>query len=125
MEAPEFDSSEPPPPNRAQGCFGVLLWFMPAVFAVATYWGIWAVGFGREGNPAIVAWIVLNLCFIVMAGWFNAMMSHRIRLLEPGKRDRKIAGSIVFFFLLQLGLIPVILAVTVFSFCAFAGPLIG
>ena len=112
--------SQPTPPvNQAQGCFRALLWVMPAVFAVASAWGISVTRIAGTSQLATAIWIVLNLAFIGTAGWFDAVMSRGVRRLNPQKRAGKISGSMVAFFLAQLALIPLIVAATVFAFCAF------
>jgi hypothetical protein len=105
------EPQSPPPVNQAQGCFRVMLWFIPSVFSVVS-WGIWPAGFG------IFAWVALNLGFIGAAGWFDTVMSRRIRLLSPEKRTGEMARSMVAFFLSQLAIIPVIVGSALFAFCA-------
>lgn len=111
------DLPQLPPLNRAQGCFRLLLWFMPTVFAVASAWAI-AAKIGRSSELATALWIIVNLGFIGAAGWFNAAMPHHIRLSKAEKKAGKMAVSMVVFFLVQLVLIPAIVAGTVFAFCA-------
>ncbi len=114
------DPPSPPPVNQAQGCFRVLLWFMPTVFAMASCLGIiWASGLGNAGIPSILAWVLLNLGFIGAAGWFDTVMSRRIRLLSLEKRTGEMARSMVAFFLSQLVIIPLIVVALGFAFCAF------
>ncbi len=105
------EPQSPPPVNQAQGCLRVMLWFIPSAFSVVS-WGIGHAGFG------IFGWVVLNLGFIGAAGWFDTVMSRRIRLLSPERRTGEMARSMVVFFLSQLALIPVILGSALFAFCA-------
>lgn len=113
-----IDPPQVAPVNLAQGSFRVLLWLIPAVFAVASYWGIQTSGFGRAGNSAILAWLVLNLGFIGTTGWFDAMLSRSIRRLEPERRTVVIISSMVGFFVVQLLLIPVLVGSALFAFRA-------
>lgn len=116
---PGIPPQEPPPPqvNRAQGCFHVLLWLMPSFFSVASAWGIWAGGFGSEGLITTISWLILNLGFIGLAGWFNAVISPRVRVHNPDRKAGGILASMVMFLIIQIGLIPILVVSLGFAFC--------
>lgn len=112
-----IDPPQVAPVNQAQGCFRVLLWLMPTVFLAFSSWGVGS--YLPSGNASFLFWIVVNLAFLGSAGWFNAIMSSRVREMEPGKRTGMIIWLTVAFSLLQLFLIPLIVVVLGFAFCAF------
>ena len=110
------DSPQPVPINQAQGCFRVLLWLMPTGFAVFSAWAI--DHYKPPGDSLLLLWIGMNLVFSASAGWFVAIMSSRIRGMEPGKRAGEIVWLTTFFCLIQLFLIPLITVFLAFAFCA-------
>ncbi len=111
------DPPQAAPINQAQGCFRVLLWVMPAGFAAVS---AWAVGnYKPDVDSLLMLWIGVNLVFMATTGWFVAIMSSSVRVLETGKRTGRIAWLTTLFCLIQLFLIPFISVFLVFAFCAF------
>ena len=113
-EKPVFEAHSKPPINRAQATVRVILWLLPAGFAVLSaegcnwlkYRGILASSWGFG------VWLLLNVAFALGAGWFNAMLSTKAR----GEADG-VAYRTVMFFFLQLFLIPVLLGLFLFMAC--------
>jgi len=109
----------PPPVNRAQGCFGAVLWLVPTGFAVVS-----AIGLGswiRTSVAALPVWGILNVLFIIATGYFAATLSRKVRKARPERREAVIGSWIVMFFLLQLIIVPVTAAAVAFSICLASG----
>ena len=111
------DLPQLPPVNHAQGCFRVLLWLIPSGFAAVSAWSI--DNYKPDVDSLLMLWIGANLVFLGITGWFNAIMSSQVRIMEPGKRTGMIIWLTVAFVLLQIVLIPLIAVFLVFAFCAF------
>jgi hypothetical protein len=111
---------EPPPINAAQGCFRVALWMVPTGFAWASALGLGALAskLGVRGLSFPSApWIVLNIVFVLGAGWFDAMLAWKVRNAGEKERGDMIVGNLTRFFLLQLVLVPVFSVAVVFAWC--------
>lgn len=102
MEDPELRVLEAVPENRAQAWFRVLLWLMPAVFGVASVFGLdWLQRKIGDSLVWITIWWVLNPAFIIATGWFNAVLS-----VPSSDGNRRILHRVAVFFLIQMILTP-------------------
>jgi len=104
-----------PPRNRAQAWFLVLLWFVPTGFALASAVGLGWINekvFANNGTIPVVLGFSLNIAFVIGTGWFTTQLSTRART-EPGV----VASRVFAFFMIQLFLIPILLALIVFCAC--------
>jgi len=119
-DAPPIPQHEQPPVNAAQGCFRVVSWIVPTGFAWASAVGLGTLGTGalRMGQAVpVMIWIVLNIAFVLGAGWFDAMLSRAVRNARADERPALLTKKLVVFFLLQLVFIPVISAAVLFAWC--------
>lgn len=107
--------NEEPPTNRAQQCFRVLLWLVPTVFAYASIVGVGWISDRLLQSASIIrvpAVILLNAGFVFGTGWFKAHLNGRIRNHPNGFSD-----EVLIFFLAQIFLIPILLALILFCAC--------
>jgi uncharacterized membrane protein len=109
------ENFEKPPTNRAQAWFRVMLWILPAGFAVASGIGVDRLKdayFPTQAPVGTMIWFVLNFIFVIGSGWFDSQLSVRARSEVGGSADR-----IMRFFLLQLFLIPFLSLAFLFFAC--------
>lgn len=100
------ESSIKPPVNRAQATVRLLLWLLPVGFVILS-----AAGFILLTSLAIlpsqwgtaIFWLILNIAFVVGAGWFYGMLSCTAR----GESD--VLYRAVQFWFFQMFLIPLFL----------------
>ena len=103
--------------NWAQAWLRVVMWILPTGF-------FWISAFGANyltaysgviGDLSTYLWVLLNIGFMIGAGWYDSLLS---------SRARKSPGSsylwIIQFFLHQLYLIPLITFVVAMAVCAVA-----
>lgn len=104
-----------PPANRAQAWFRVLLWLVPTVFAYASIVGVGWMSDRLLQSASIIrvpAVILLNAGFVLGTGWFKAHLNGRRRNHPNGFSD-----EVLIFFLAQIFLIPILLALILFCAC--------
>lgn len=102
-----------PPVNRAQACFRVIIWLLPTGFAVCSSWaGNWLISRGYLPKLGFGFWVVPNVFFMFGAAWYNALLSRRAR-----SSPRGIVNRLVLFFLIQLFLMPLLLAILLYLAC--------
>jgi len=95
-----------PPTNRAQAWFRVFLWLVPAGFAFTSAVGlVWLSirAFPVDDLILIGVWLLLNLMFVIGAGWFDSQLSAKVR-----SESDKVSDEVMSFFMLQLFLVPVL-----------------
>lgn len=93
----------------------MLLWFVPSVFAYASLVGAgWLKSryFATDSVLPIFICLTANAAFVLGTGWFKASLKGRIRNHPNGFSD-----EILIFFLAQIFLIPILLALILFCAC--------
>lgn len=99
--------------NRAQACVRVTLWLLPTGFAFFSAWaGNWLFEHSYVPQLGVSAWMFVNTIFVVGTGWFNALLSPHARA-EPNGASKRI----ILFFVIQVFLIPVLLATLLYLAC--------
>ena len=95
-----------PPSNRAQFWFRVVLWILPAGITATSWLGLNKLSslFAGFADWIIPLWLVLNLTFVLGAGWFNALLSGKAHSREDG-----IPTRILLFFIMQVFVSPLLL----------------
>ena len=101
MEDPEDSSLVEAPKNRAQVWFRVVLWFAPAVFALALAATTGVSGSSRTGLT-FGLWMLLNFLVISLAAWVQALLSRPAKLVSPIGRRQAFVGQSVIFVVAQL-----------------------
>ncbi|MEO5914741.1 MAG: hypothetical protein ABIS50_10940 [Luteolibacter sp.] len=102
-----------PPVNRAVAWFRVILWILPAGFAVLSAWGVvWYQGHLIPHRLGVLSWVVVNVIFVLGTGWYHALLSISARS-EP----RGIFARTILFFFIQLFLIPLLASLALFLGC--------
>ncbi len=103
--------------NRTRVWFRIVLWILPTGFAWMSAVGLNMLsvrgGFYGMAQLIVPVWLVLNIAFIIGAGWYNKMLSSR-RDAGPNGFD----GRDVLFFVIQIFLIPPLSALVLFALCA-------
>lgn len=105
--------SEPfrePPINRAKAVVRVILWILPTGFVALS--GVALGSMPQFRQLGFGAWLVPDIIFILGAGWYNAFLSGRARHEHSGM----VSKTLIFFFI-QLFLIPLLLALSLFFVC--------
>jgi hypothetical protein len=114
--------NEPPPLNRAQAWYRVLLWLAPTGFAYAIS------KLGIIGRPVMRAiplssrfwyWfaIAVVIAFCAYCGWLDGNLSSEARRAEGEERKIQVQNHAITFCLRQVVIIPVLLGIAVFGAC--------
>ncbi|MEO5711946.1 MAG: hypothetical protein ABIT37_00510 [Luteolibacter sp.] len=111
-----METPEQPPRNAIYPWLRVLLWILPAGFLFMSVGGLFALSNNipiSEGST-ISASILLNVLFLIGAGWCDYKLS------PPGRKNYRSAGmAICLFFLSQIFLVPILLGAVAFALCSF------
>lgn len=111
--------NEPPPLNRAQAWYRVLLWLAPAGFAFV----VSNVGMlGLRFVPLVARlWplfpLVAIIAFCGYCGWLDGNLSSKARRLEGEARKKAVRNHAIRFSLWQLIFIPLIIGILAFGAC--------
>jgi VIT1/CCC1 family predicted Fe2+/Mn2+ transporter len=97
---------KPPPNHPVKTLFRVLLWFLPAGFAVMSFFGMQYLGRGF-----IVWYLIVSACTFG-TGWYNALLSNNSKLEGNG-----ILFRAFIFWIVQHLLVPLILVVFLYAAC--------
>lgn len=114
---------EPPPLNRAQAWYRVLLWLAPTAFVLAIpkferlSLGMRFVSFG----PRFWPWCVLaaTIVFCGYCGWLDGHLSSKARSLKGEERKIEVWSHAISFSLRQIILIPLLSGIVVCGACFF------
>lgn len=116
--------NEPPPLNRAQAWYRVLLWLAPTgfVFAIpkAGMFSIVSmrfVPFGARFWPLCALAAIIAFCGY--CGWLDGHLSSKARRLEGEERKKAVRNHAIFFSLWQVIVTPLLIGVLVFGACLF------
>lgn len=106
------ENFEKPPTNRAQAWFRVLLWLVPAGFAMMSLSGFHQL-YRTIPMPFWFIWILIpvNLVFILSAGWFDALLDRRFE--KSVEQTRAWMFTFLLFQLLAIPIFSVLLIWTV------------
>jgi len=116
--------NEPPPLNRAQAWYRVLLWLAPTAFAFAipkfgrlSLVSMRFVPFGASFWP----WCALaaTIAFCGYCGWLDGNLSSKARSLEGEERKTAVWNHAISFSLRQIVLVPLLSGIVVFGACLF------
>ena len=109
----ERESAYPvPSSNWAVAILRGVLWFLPAGFAILSLIVVipfsQLLGFDYIGTFAI--WVILSIAFTMATGWFYALLSKSDLTEEECMWSRRVK-----FFIIQLILVPLLIAVAVIA----------
>jgi len=114
--------NEPPPLNRAQAWYRVLLWLAPAGFAfvvpkvgILGLLGLRSVPFVARIFPLLG--LVAIVAFCGYCGWLDGNLSSKARRLEGEARKKAVRNHAIIFSLWQLIFIPLIIGILAFGAC--------
>lgn len=93
----------------------VILWILPAGFVVfgSALVSLLVGSFSRSEGAMMTVCVVVNILFLIGAGWCDYHLSAPVR-----KKSIGVGSAVVIFFFSQILLAPFILAIAVFAFCA-------
>jgi cytochrome bd-type quinol oxidase subunit 1 len=106
---------EKPPTNRAKAWFRLGLWIVPTVFAYASGAGLeWIKSRFQSADSVfpVSIWIALIAGFVLGTGWIKARLNRRPRTYPNAFSD-----EVLFFFLAQVVLIPLLMMLILFCAC--------
>ena len=108
-----METPEQPPRNPIYPWLRVILWILPAGFIVISAMSLAAAAYMLHTNSALnmVAWLVLNVLFVIATGWCE------YQLTPPNRRGALGVGyALTLYFLCQVMLAPFLLVL-----CALIG----
>ncbi|MEO7099620.1 MAG: hypothetical protein ABI162_09690 [Luteolibacter sp.] len=111
-----METPEPLPRNPIYQWLRVMLWILPTGFLVISVGGLSALSnnFPISEGMVIAASVLLNVLFVIGAGWCDYKLS------PPERKNRPSVGVAIFlFFLSQLFIVPILIGAVVFALYSF------
>jgi hypothetical protein len=102
-----------PPPNRAVGCYRMVIWLMPTSVAISCMFAIDWIHRWSSMELDRAAGISIGLTFfsMIVLGWIEPKFDRR----WDGQSERSIPTAVMRFFLLQMIIVPFVLLVVMFG----------